>query len=102
MGGLAREQRHARRAAQRHGAEMLLEEGALVGEVLLEERLVVERIEVQVLVVGHDEDEVGLARGPTMAAGRVDVVCRDIERVQGQEDRREEEQREAHRDERSA
>ncbi len=43
---------------------MALVQGTLVDEVLLDERQVVQRLHVQVLVVGQDEDDVGLlARG---------------------------------------
>jgi hypothetical protein len=58
MRRFTREQRHARRTAQRDGAEVLLEPRPLLRKVFLDRRLVVERVEVEVLVVGHNEDEV--------------------------------------------
>ena len=62
MSRLAREQRHTRRTAQRDGAKVLLKPRPLLRKVLLHRSLVVKRVEVQILVVCHDEDEIRLRR----------------------------------------
>lgn len=42
---------------------MSLIQGALVDEMLLDQRRVIQRVQVQVLVVGQDEDDVWLLSG---------------------------------------
>lgn len=83
VGGLARQQRHSRRAAQRHGAVVLVEGGALGGDVLGQQRLVLRRVHQLVLVVGQDEDDVGL-RGSTFALAS--SRSRRSSRVRGAQD----------------
>lgn len=62
MGSFAGEERDPRGAAERNGAEMLGEGDALVFEVFLDRVHVVDRAKLPVLVIGDDEDEVGLGR----------------------------------------
>lgn len=60
MRRLARQQRHSRRTAQRNRAKVLLKPRPLLLEMLLHRLLILNRIEMQVLVVRHDEDEIRL------------------------------------------
>lgn len=60
VSSLSSEQRDSRRATQRHGTKVLVELGALFHNMLIDIGLVIERIEMQILVVRHDEDKVGL------------------------------------------
>lgn len=60
MGLLPGEEGYSRGTADGRGTVMALVKGALVEEVLLGQGHVVERVHVQVLVIGEDEDDIGL------------------------------------------
>jgi hypothetical protein len=58
---LASQQGHSRRAALGHGTEVFAVEPALFPELILNGRLIAERVHHQVLVISHDQYEVGSA-----------------------------------------
>jgi len=68
---LPREQAHARRTADGNGAIVPSVKGAFPPQMLLHERHVIQRVQVQVLVVRDDEHEIRLLRrGALRAPGR--------------------------------
>lgn len=58
-----RPEANARGTAQRSGDEVVAKKGAPLLEVFQRQGHIINRIEFQVLVVGDDEDEVGLVCG---------------------------------------
>lgn len=71
VGGLAGQEAHTRRTAQRHGAVVARIERALVQQMLLQQRLILDRRQVKILIVGDDEDNV---RWAVLCFGRQDVL----------------------------
>lgn len=76
MGSLAGQKGDTGWAALGDCAEVATEKGALVGEVLFDGRLVVKRVHVQILVIGHDEDEVRLGFWLAKRALLCTTACR--------------------------
>lgn len=62
---------------------MATEKRAFVGEMLFDSSLVVERVHVQVLVISHDEDEVGLGLGLAKRALVRSTACRQGQQGSG-------------------
>lgn len=56
------EQRHPRWAADGSGAEVPLVLSPPVAQMLLDQREVIERIHVQILIVCEDQDDIGRSR----------------------------------------
>ena len=61
VSGFPSQESHPRRAADGRCAKVLLEEGPLLGDVLVDMRQVIQRVHVQVLVIRQDEDNVRLS-----------------------------------------
>jgi len=75
MGCFAGPETHKRRTTQGNCAEMALVEGSLVYEMLLDKRHVGERVHLQILVVGEDEDDIGsITVGPRRASQAILIV----------------------------
>lgn len=64
------EQAHTRRATQGCGNKVIREGGALCGHVLHSQGRVKERVQLQILVIRHDEEKVWLCRANGIA-GRI-------------------------------
>jgi hypothetical protein len=58
MRRLARPQTYTRRTTKRNRAIMLLEECSLIDEVFLRIRKVIQRIHMQILIIGQNEEDV--------------------------------------------
>jgi len=57
---LARPQAHSRGTADGGGAVMAVIQRALVCDVLLQQRHILERVDMLILVIGQEKDDIGL------------------------------------------
>lgn len=71
---LARPQRNATRTTHRRGSEIVCKLCPLVTEILLDERLVVQRIDSAVLVIGEEDEEIWFLVAVVWGAGRMTMT----------------------------